>query len=280
MKFSKIFLSLIFLLSINSYADQLSYITKDQAAKAVEYLKTQKEVLLSCTCCEEPDNEYIKITNVYYKHSGSEDFYLVIIEGKNSRNQIVERAVDLAYVFIGKQGNAYNLASELNLEYQPCPLKTRWNPNLNFSKEKIDGQNYFKEIFINQNTDTYTLFALHQPSLKDCMAIFKQEFALLYFVSMNMKFCEMANEMLSGEMATENMFAEYRYCFLEEFNTNDIIKKDCPNCVGALFELSETINPNITLYNVVFTKQQNDANGFNISFVTYIDDRWVLFPVN
>ncbi len=115
MKHLLIFISLFF--AFQASADQLAYLTKVQAEQAVTFLKKNRKVTFFCGCCDNDKPESLKITDVYFKHTGYEDYYEVFVVVK-TKNGIETRAIDLAYVWLTKSKNT--IASELALPHDPC----------------------------------------------------------------------------------------------------------------------------------------------------------------
>ncbi len=111
-------------------ADQLAWITKEQADLAVKFLKTQKEVILFCGCCNSDPKQKVKIMSVSSRHpvmggEVDEEYYEVVIKAKVN-GKVVEIALDLAYVHIKKAEKAYCLGKELNFECDPCTEPFNW----------------------------------------------------------------------------------------------------------------------------------------------------------
>lgn len=116
-----IFLLLAFFATTLCRADQLQYISKEQAQLATEFLSSQKEVLIRCACCNENNTRnIITLKKVYFEHSGFEDYYKVIVEGKNNRGDKVKMELDLAYVFFKIAKKAYNVGLTLGFKCDPC----------------------------------------------------------------------------------------------------------------------------------------------------------------
>jgi len=118
----RIFLSLMFLVAVFSVkADQLAYITKSQAEKAVAYLKSLEYVIEFCGCCDGSYEQYLFYTDVYAKHTGYENYYEVILLLDNYDGTTREHPIDLAYIHILKDdGLAHCLGLELGFECDPC----------------------------------------------------------------------------------------------------------------------------------------------------------------
>ncbi len=118
-------MTVFIILTGNAGADQLAYLTRSQAEKAVTFLKEQKTVLLFCGCCSNDRKVIVDVKDVYMAHAGYEDYYEVFIEGFNGENQI-KQAIDLAYVFINKEGIASAVGVELDMECDPCVENMQW----------------------------------------------------------------------------------------------------------------------------------------------------------
>ncbi|MBQ1605848.1 MAG: hypothetical protein II088_03460, partial [Bacteroidales bacterium] len=66
-------------LSMTAMADQLEYVSEQDAQNAVKLLKKQKYVLLYCGCCADSYDakQYVKINSVSYRYTNYMDFYEV-----------------------------------------------------------------------------------------------------------------------------------------------------------------------------------------------------------
>jgi hypothetical protein len=118
----KIFFLIIILVSSCAFADQLAYITKEQAEKTIAYFndKNIKEVVLWCACCDNNPKILVNVTNVYYKYTGYENYYQVYIAGSTPEGDVINEGVDLAYVHIKKKDKWYCLGKKLKFECDPC----------------------------------------------------------------------------------------------------------------------------------------------------------------
>jgi hypothetical protein len=120
----KIFIILFVILFLQiSHADQLAWITKDQAEQTVQYFKDKdiKQVILWCACCDNDPKTLIEVSRIYYKQADDPKYYEVYIEGTNPvLGQLISQPVDLAYVHI-KRGSKWRcLGKELKFECDPC----------------------------------------------------------------------------------------------------------------------------------------------------------------
>jgi hypothetical protein len=127
-KMKNLIITFILLISLNytASADQLAYITKDQAEKGAAFLRLEKEVLLFCGCCDNDRKVYLKVTGITVQHTGYKDYWEIIISGtnRNGENMVVE--ADLAYVHVNRNGKAQCAGRILNLECDPCVAEFSW----------------------------------------------------------------------------------------------------------------------------------------------------------
>lgn len=103
-------------------ADQLAYITRKQAAKTAKYLKNNqvKEIVLFCGCCKDDVKKKIYVTNVFYRYTGYENYYEVVMEGYDETGYGYSEAVDLAYVHIPINNSWRCLGRMLRFDCDPC----------------------------------------------------------------------------------------------------------------------------------------------------------------
>lgn len=118
----KLALLLFFFLAFvsSSFADQLAYISKEDAEKAKDFITTQEVIYLYCGCCENERGLLIKPTKVYAKFTNYENYYEVIVEyvDKNGETQTV--ALDLAYTWYKEKRKFHTVGKKLKLEHDPC----------------------------------------------------------------------------------------------------------------------------------------------------------------
>lgn len=126
MKKSLIVLSLL-LATFFAKADQLAALTREQAEKAVAYLKKESTVILWCSCCESETMNRISINEVFLKADKNGKYYSVIVKGRNEEGKEVEEYVDLAYVFVKKGKKAQCLGKVLKFKCDPCTDPFDWN---------------------------------------------------------------------------------------------------------------------------------------------------------
>lgn len=96
-------LGIVCTLAIPALADQCSYISKEQATKAIARLNLNDEVYFLCEPCGEEVAEYAQIGDLSMSTVNYQDYWQIEINGEG---------IDLAYVFVdsGIEDNLANLA--------------------------------------------------------------------------------------------------------------------------------------------------------------------------
>lgn len=119
------------LLAGNAKADQLAWITKDQAEKTVQYFKDNdiKTVILFCACCDNDKKLKVTVDKIFYRKTENPDYYEVVIQGDASDGSRINEGVDLAYLHIKKDKNAVCLGLELGFVCDPCTKPFKWKIN-------------------------------------------------------------------------------------------------------------------------------------------------------
>jgi hypothetical protein len=115
-------------LSMTAIADQLEFVSEQDAQNAVKLLKKQKYVLLYCGCCADgyDAKQYVKLKSVSYRYTNYMDFYEVVVNGVDANGNMVSETIDLAYSHIKKGKNALCIGRALNLECDPCVENLKW----------------------------------------------------------------------------------------------------------------------------------------------------------
>jgi hypothetical protein len=123
----KIFLLLSIIISTNQiFADQLAYISKENAEKAVSYLLKHKKVIDFCGCCNDVIPLKVKVISAEARFTNYEDYYEVYITYKNENKELKSIPVDLAYLWTKYKGNVITLGEVLHLEHDPCVDSINW----------------------------------------------------------------------------------------------------------------------------------------------------------
>lgn len=119
--------SLFVLFSFASQADQLAYISKQDAERAAEKINKMSSVYLFCGCCSLVEPEKVKVIEAKVQHTGYENYYEVILTCEKENGERIEKALDLAYVWKKTLFGHKTIGKLLKLEHDPCvPLK-KWN---------------------------------------------------------------------------------------------------------------------------------------------------------
>ena len=115
-------------LSMTAMADQLEYISEQDAQNAVKLLKKQKYVLLYCGCCADgyDAKHYVKLKSVSYRYTNYMEYYEVVVEGVDANGNKVSETIDLAYSHIKKGKDALCIGRAINLECDPCVEDLKW----------------------------------------------------------------------------------------------------------------------------------------------------------
>ena len=106
---------LLSLVGFQSKADQLAYVSKEEAMKGAEIIKKARIVYSYCGCCDNDKPVKLKPKQIIVRAVGYNDFYevYVVVDGK-------EIALDLAYAWV-KEKDGYQTVGEVaGLEHDPC----------------------------------------------------------------------------------------------------------------------------------------------------------------
>ena len=117
------FLLALFGVSNLSHADQLAYLTLEEAELAKSYLEHYDDpVLIACYCCDDPGAKWAAYSSVDIYDTGSkntagEPFYGVVLTTPQG-----ERKLDLAYTHVDVWGQRMALGKVLNMDCDPCTV--------------------------------------------------------------------------------------------------------------------------------------------------------------
>lgn len=111
-------------LSINSYADQLAYLSKKDAERGAEIIEGAKKIAFFCGCCDNQEKEVIKVKGVEIKFTGYEQYYEIYVM-YSYQGELKSVPVDLAYVWVKQHGEVKTIGQILGLEHDPCK-KPNW----------------------------------------------------------------------------------------------------------------------------------------------------------
>lgn len=100
-------------------ADQLAWLTEDQARKAVNFLRGQETILLFCGCCNDHDEKIIKVLEVSFEATSGGDYFVYVI-GIDKKGKQEKIGLDLAYVYFKKRKKAVNVGKYLGFDCDVC----------------------------------------------------------------------------------------------------------------------------------------------------------------
>jgi hypothetical protein len=117
----KLILGLLLILGVNNlYADQLAYISKKDANRAVELITKAKKVIDYCGCCTGISPLKVKVTGVEARFTDYEEYYEVYITYKDENKAFKTVPVDLAYLWVKIKGEVQTVGKVLGLEHDSC----------------------------------------------------------------------------------------------------------------------------------------------------------------
>ncbi len=121
-------LTILFLaISTLSFADQLAYISKADADRAVAKVEKLKSVFLFCGCCSLTEPVKVKPIKVYAIHTGYEEYWEVYIQYLDEDGITRDEPLDLAYVWKKGLFGYKTIGAMLDLEHDYCVKPKDWN---------------------------------------------------------------------------------------------------------------------------------------------------------
>lgn len=121
-------LTLLFLaISMLSFADQLAYISKIDADRAVSKIEKMKSIYLFCGCCSLVKPVKIKPTKVYAVFTEYEQYWEVYVQYIDEDGNTHDEPLDLAYVWKKSIFKYKTIGSLLDLEHDYCVKPKDWN---------------------------------------------------------------------------------------------------------------------------------------------------------
>ena len=131
----KIITILFLAISTLSFADQLAYISKADADRAVAKIEKMKSIYIFCGCCSMKEPVKVKPIKVYAVFTNYEEYWEVYIEYLDEDGVTRKEALDLAYVW--KKGLfAYKtIGALLDLEHDYCVNPKDWDKPKNEEKD-------------------------------------------------------------------------------------------------------------------------------------------------
>jgi len=157
----KIFTLFFVLMSIMSKADQLSYLTLQQATIATKFLSKEDKIISWCACCEDDPMNLITIQSSYYKKvEDSDEYYQVFIKGKDMYGTEINEPFDLAYLHFNKDEMAVCLGIGLGFKCDPCTQIFEWpfgNSKKSEKHENVIDQYGFEYVTKSKDGSIYSI---------------------------------------------------------------------------------------------------------------------------
>jgi len=128
-KMMKQLLLIVFVMfALGAQADQLAYISKEQAEEVAAYLNKGKTVYLFCGCCSMEKPTKVKVAKAKAKYTGYEYYWEVVIEWQvEGLSQLQRRSIDLAYVWQKGLFGYKTLGSRFDMDHDYCVKPNKWD---------------------------------------------------------------------------------------------------------------------------------------------------------
>ena len=123
------------ILSFASRADQLAFITEEQAEQAVQYIMDNPKLLLFCGCCDMKEPRKVKVVEAVAVSAGYENYYEVEIMYEGEDGEYVYERIDLAYVWSRKLFKYKTLGAIMDMEHDQCVYVKDWKKPENQEKD-------------------------------------------------------------------------------------------------------------------------------------------------
>jgi hypothetical protein len=118
-------------ISMASFADQLAYISKADADRAVAKIQKMKAIYLFCGCCSLEEPEKVKPIKVYAQFTNYEQYWEVYIQYLDKDGITRDIPLDLAYVWKKGLFGSKTIGAILGLEHDYCVKPKDWdNPKM------------------------------------------------------------------------------------------------------------------------------------------------------
>jgi hypothetical protein len=111
------------------FADQLAWINKGEAIKAVNLLNNNKNVVLFCGCCEDDTKQRKSLTAARYTQVSEDRAYYNVSIMYEDKGKSDWHDVDLAYIHIEIDGLWHSVGKALGMQCDPCTLPFSLNNN-------------------------------------------------------------------------------------------------------------------------------------------------------
>lgn len=122
-----VLLTLFIAISSLTYADQLAYISKADADRAVAKIEKMKMIYLFCGCCSLTEPVKIQPIKVYAKHTGYEEYWEVYVQYLDEDGITRDEPLDLAYVWKKGLFKYRTIGQVLDLDHDTCTYIKDWD---------------------------------------------------------------------------------------------------------------------------------------------------------
>lgn len=122
-----VLLTLFIAISSLTYADQLAYISKADADRAVAKIEKMKTIYLFCGCCSLVEPVKVQPIKVYAKHTGYEEYWEVYVQYLDEDGITRDEPLDLAYVWKKGLFKYKTIGQVLDLDHDTCTYIKDWD---------------------------------------------------------------------------------------------------------------------------------------------------------
>ncbi|GAB5418228.1 MAG: hypothetical protein Crog4KO_16670 [Crocinitomicaceae bacterium] len=118
-------------------ADQLAYISKEDAEEVAAYLNKGKTVYLFCGCCSLVEPVKVRVESAKAVYTGYEDYWEVEIsyEKTDEKIHMVSEAIDLAYVWKKGLFGYKTIGKKFKMDHDYCVKLKEWDDPKHIEKD-------------------------------------------------------------------------------------------------------------------------------------------------
>jgi len=116
-----IFVAFLFLtLGFFAKADQLQWLSKEDAENAQTVIEELGMVYLYCGCCDSDVPVLAAVVDMTLNYTGTDDYYEIELTYVDVTGEVLTTTLDLAYVWTITEGQKETVGSLIGLEHDPC----------------------------------------------------------------------------------------------------------------------------------------------------------------
>jgi hypothetical protein len=113
--------TLIFMtLGLFAKADQLQWLSKEDADNGKTVIEELGMVYLYCGCCDSDVPALAAVIDVTVTYTGTDNYYELVLEYVDVTGEVQSTTLDLAYVWTIYEGQKETVGSLLGLEHDSC----------------------------------------------------------------------------------------------------------------------------------------------------------------